>query len=341
MRDVKIFAGRMSKTLTEKVCMAYDGKNPNKLKLDRFKDGEFGINLEEKVRGSDAFVIQSTFPPAENHFELCVTGDALMRASAVQLIAVCPYLGNSRQDKKHKAHEAIVAKVIANQIKGSYYNRLVTIDLHAPQIEGFYDFPVDHLRAAYIFVPYLRQMEYNNLIIVSPDMGGSKRAEEYASALNCEMAICYKKRLEANKIGEMRLIGDVKGKNVIIVDDICDTAGTICRAADLMMESGAESVQAVTTHPLLSGSAYYNLGKSKLMNLITTDTIPLSLSWNKTIASKKGNLKSEQIDATTADMIATEEAGYSKVIVLSVADMIAQAIMNINEFKSMSKAFTY
>jgi len=307
-RDVKIFSGKHSKVLAESICVKYDSGTINNLKLLRFSDNEFITDIKETVRGYNVFVVQSCQSSAESIWESMLISDALKRASAKSIVGVFAYLPYSRQDKKGNPREPIGAKLLADVLQTSGYTRIVTIDLHADQIQGFYNIPVDHLSASYVFVPYIKQLNLKNLIFASPDSGGGKRTEKFAEIFNTDFVVCYKHRPAPNEISEMKLIGDVTGKDVIIIDDLIDTAGTICKAADLMMEKGANSVRAMVTHPVLSGSAYVNIENSKLIELITTDTIPLK---------EKSN----------------------KITVCSVADMLAHAIKNINDNESISSTF--
>jgi ribose-phosphate pyrophosphokinase len=237
--------------------------------------------LEESVRGAYVFIIQSTFTPADNLLELLLMIDAARRASAYKIAAVIPYFGFARQDRKDKPRVAIGAKLIANLIQNAGADRIITMDLHADQIQGFFDIPVDHLYSSSIFVPFINSLNLDNLVIASPDIGGSKRANTYSHFLHVPMVICHKYREKANVVSEMTVIGDVKGKNVIIVDDIIDTAGTLTKAADLMMSQGALSVRAFITHPVLSGPAYDRIVNSQLTELYVTDTIPLKKTHEK------------------------------------------------------------
>ena len=227
------------------------------------------------MRGSDVFIIQSTFPPTDNLFELLLMIDAAKRASAHHIIAVIPYFGFARQDRKDQPRVAIGAKMVAKMLEVAGVNRIMTMDLHADQIQGFFEIPVDHLYASSIFLPYIKNLNLPNLTMAAPDTGGTKRANAYAKYLNSEMAICYKQRKKANVIQNMTVIGDVEGRDVVLVDDIIDTAGTLCTAADMMMDKGATSVRAVCTHAILSGKAFERLEKSRIKELIVTDTIPL------------------------------------------------------------------
>lgn len=273
-REIKIFAGSASPDLAYAIAEQY-GVAPGNVVLQKFSDGEFQTSLEETVRGAYVFLIQSTFPPADNLFELLLMADAAKRASAAKITVVMPYFGWARQDRKDKPRVAIGSKLVANMLEAAGVTRVMTMDLHADQIQGFFEVPVDHLFASSVFIPYIQSLNLPNLVMGAPDTGGTKRANAYAKHLGCELVICYKHRKKANEVAEMMLIGDVKGKDVIIVDDIIDTAGTITKAADMMMESGANSVRAMITHPVLSGPAYDRIEESALTELITTDSIPL------------------------------------------------------------------
>jgi ribose-phosphate pyrophosphokinase len=304
---VKIFAGSASKELATKIAASY-GLELGNVVLSKFSDGEFQPSFEESIRGTDVFIVQSTMPPTDNLMELLLMIDAAKRASAKKIVAVIPYFGFARQDRKDKPRVAIGAKLVANLLTAAGVSRVMTMDLHADQIQGFFEVPVDHLFASFIFLPYVKSLGIDNLMMATPDTGGTKRANSYAKYFNLDMAICYKQRKVANKIEKMTLIGDVTGKDVLLVDDIIDTAGTITKAADMMMEKGALSVRAMCTHAVLSGQAYENLEKSALKELIVTDTIPL---------------KKE----------------CSKIKVLSVADLFADVIQSAIKHKSISKNF--
>ena len=240
-----------------------------------FSDGEFQPSFEETVRGQDVFLVQSTMPPTENLFELLLLVDAARRASARKIIAVIPYFGFARQDRKDKPMVAIGAKLIANMLMAAGVDRVMTMDLHADQIQGFFEVPVDHLFASTLFLKEVAKLDQQNLVVAAPDAGGAKRANSYAKNLNCGLALCHKHRKKANEIAEMTVIGDVMGKDVVIIDDMCDTAGTLTTAADLLIEKGAKSVRAFTTQAVLSGPAFERINASKLTELIVTDTIPL------------------------------------------------------------------
>lgn len=277
---VKIFSGRASKHLSEQIAASY-GIPLGDVNVMQFSDGEFQPSFEETVRGQDVFIIQSTMPPSDNLFELLLMVDAAKRASARKIIAVIPYFGFARQDRKDKPRVAIGAKLVANMLMAAGVDRLMTMDLHADQIQGFFEVPVDHLFASTIFFPELEKLNNGNLIMAAPDAGGAKRANSYAKKLNTSLAICHKQRKVANEIAEMTVIGDVRGKDVILIDDMVDTAGTLTKAADLFMENGANSVRAFCTHAVLSGPAFERIEKSKLTELIVTDTIPLKQKSDK------------------------------------------------------------
>ncbi len=304
---VKLFAGSGSTALAAKIAKAY-GRELGDVVTSRFSDGEFQPSFNESVRGSDVFLIQSTNQPYDNLIELLLLTDAAKRASAHYITVVVPYFGMARQDRKDKPRVAIGAKLFANLITASGANRIMTMDLHAAQIQGFFDIPVDHLDASVIFVPYIKSLNLPNLTIASPDMGGSYRARTFAKFFNAEVVICDKRRKRANEIESMSIIGDVTGKDIVLIDDICDTAGTLAKAADLIMQHGANTVRAVCTHPVLSGKAYETIEHSVLTELIVTDTIPL---------------KHES----------------PKIKVLSTADLFSKAIANVNEHGSISDLF--
>jgi len=277
---VKLFSGRTSLTLATKIADCY-GAALGDVKVTTFSDGEFQPSFEETVRGQDVFIIQSTMPPTENLFELLLLIDAAKRASARKIIAVMPYFGFARQDRKDKPRVAIGAKLVANMLMAAGADRIITMDLHADQIQGFFEVPVDHLYGSTIFMNEMRKLDTDNIIMAAPDVGGAKRANSYAKILNCGLALCHKHRKKANEIAEMTVIGNVAGKDVILVDDMCDTAGTLTTATDLLMEKGAKSVRAFCTHAVLSGPAYERIENSKLTELIVTDTIPLKRNSDK------------------------------------------------------------
>ncbi|APU68386.1 MAG: ribose-phosphate pyrophosphokinase [Bacteroidota bacterium] len=272
--EAKIFTCTQSRELAEKIAEHYGSKLGNVI-TSTYSDGEFQPSFEESVRGSRVFIIGSTHPGSDHLMEMLLMLDAAKRASARHITAVMPYFGWARQDRKDKPRVPIAAKMIASILETAGATRIITMDLHADQIQGFFEKPVDHLFASTVFLPYLRSLNLDNLTVASPDMGGSKRAYAYSKALESDVVICYKQRAKANVISHMELIGDVTGKNVVLVDDMVDTAGTLTKAADLMMERGAKSVRAICTHPVLSGEAYDRIEKSKLLELIVTDSIPL------------------------------------------------------------------
>lgn len=304
---VKLFAGTGTKELAIKIAENY-GKPLGDVTLNRFSDGEFQPSYDETVRGCDVFLINSTYQPNDNLMELLLMIDAAKRASAHYITAVVPYYGLARQDRKDKPRVAIGAKLVANLLKSAGIHRIMTMDLHAAQIQGFFDIPVDHLDGSVIFVPYIKSLGLENLTIASPDMGGSYRARTFAKFFNAEVVICDKRRKRANEIESMSIIGDVVGQDIVLIDDICDTAGTLSKAAALIMEKGAKSVRAVCTHPVLSGNAYETIENSMLAELIVTDTIPL-------------------------------KRPSDKIRVLSTAELFAKAIANVNEHGSISDLF--
>ncbi|MDD2387996.1 MAG: ribose-phosphate pyrophosphokinase [Bacteroidales bacterium] len=324
---VKFFAGSANRELAEQIVKGYNksqaemhleaGNSEETIKdfelgkssFTRFSDGEFITSLDETVRGCTVFLIQSTFPPVDNLFELMLMIDAAKRASAYKVVAVIPYFGFARQDRKDKPRVAIGAKLIADLLTASKVDRVITMDLHADQIQGFFNVPVDHLYASSLFVPYIKSLELDDLVIASPDMGGSKRAKAYSHFLGCDMAIAHKSREKANVVGEMMIIGDVEGKNVIIMDDMVDTAGTVTMASDIMMSKGAKSVRVVATHPVLSGPAYERINKSSIIELITTNTIPI------------------------------KEGMSDKIKVLSIGDLFGGIINKIYNYQSISGSF--
>jgi len=270
----KIFACSQSTILAQKIADEY-GIELGQSKKNIFSDGEFQVSFEESIRGRRIFIVGSTNPPSDNLTEMLLMIDAAKRASARHITAVIPYFGWARQDRKDKPRVPIAAKMVAKILQAAGATRVITMDLHADQIQGFFEIPVDHLFASTILLPYVNSLNLKNLTVASPDMGGSKRAYAYSKYLKSEVVICYKQRKKANEISFMELIGDVNGRNVVIVDDMVDTAGTLTKAADLMIEKGALSVRAIATHPILSGKAYENINNSKLEELIVTDTIPL------------------------------------------------------------------
>ncbi len=270
-----VFSGTATRYLAEKICASLGCPLGNML-MTKFSDGEFAVSYEESIRGRDVFLVQSTFPNADNLMELLLMIDAAKRASARQIIAVMPYFGWARQDRKDKPRVCIGAKLVADLLSVAGVDRVITMDLHADQIQGFFNVPVDHLYASAVILPYLQSLQLDNLVIASPDVGGSKRASTYAKYLGCPLVLCNKTRARANVVASMQIIGDVKGKNVVIVDDMVDTAGTITKAADLMKESGAESVRAVASHCVMSGPASERVQASALEEIVFTDSIPYS-----------------------------------------------------------------
>lgn len=283
--SVAIFTGRATAYLAKDIANIY-GKPIGDSQVLQYADGEFQPSFEENIRGRDVFIIQSTFAPADNLMELLMYVDAAKRASAKRIIAVIPYFGFARQDRKDKPRVPITAKLVADILTAVGVTRVITIDLHADQIQGFFNVPVDHLYASSIFIPYLRGLasesfNLDDVFFASPDVGGTKRASEYAKKLGCGFVMCYKQRNKPNEIGTMQLIGDVSGKHVILVDDIVDTGSTLCKAAELISSKGAKSVRAMITHPVLSGDAVEKIENSQMVELIVTDTIPL-----KQISSK-------------------------------------------------------
>ena len=272
---IKILAGDSSLSFGKRVADAY-GTELVPTTTTRFSDGEFAVSIEQTVRGKEVVIVQSTFPPSDNLFELLLLIDAAKRASAKRIIAVMPYFGMARQDRKDKPRVAIGAKLVANMLMAAGVDRVITMDLHADQIQGFFEVPVDHLFGSTLFLNHIKNnLQSDNLCIATPDTGGTKRAKFYSDMLKVDMAICYKQRKVANEVAEMIIIGEVRGKDVIIVDDMCDTAGTLTKAADLMIRHGALSVRAICTHAVLSGPAYERINDSILTELIVTDTIPL------------------------------------------------------------------
>jgi ribose-phosphate pyrophosphokinase len=306
----KIFSGSASKKLADSIADKL-GTTTGNVQIFRFSDGEFQPSFEESVRGQDVFIVQSTMPPTENLFEVLQMVDAAKRASAANIIAVLPYYGFARQDRKDRPRVSIGAKLVANLLSAAGVTRLITMDLHADQIQGFFEVPVDHLFASTIFLPYIEQLKTDeslDLVIAAPDTGGTKRANAYAKYLDADLAICYKQREKANEIASMTVIGNVEGKDVIIIDDMIDTAGTLTKAAQMMVENGAKSVRACCTHPVLSGPAHDRIANSVLTELVTTDTIPL-VKENK------------------------------KIKVLTVADLFGTVIENLLSQQSISKHF--
>lgn len=304
---IKFFSGRASQYLAKEIVTSF-GATLGKSSVLNFSDGEFQPSYEESVRGCSVFIIQSTFPPTENLFELLLMIDAAKRASAYKVIAVIPYFGFARQDRKDKPRVSIGAKLVADLLTAAGVDRIMTMDLHADQIQGFFDVPVDHIFASSLFVPYIKNLQLDDLVIAAPDMGGTKRANAYSRFLKTDMVICYKQRKKANHVEDMAVIGDVEGKNVIILDDMIDTAGTLTLAADMMTEQGAKSVRACTTHPVLSGPAFDRIENSSLAELVVTNSIPLSRE-------------------------------SPKIKVVSIADLFADVIQKVYNYQSISNSF--
>lgn len=303
-----LFSTRTSIALAENIAKHY-GQELGKIIFQTFSDGEFEPVLDQSVRGGRVFLIGSTFPPADNLLELLLMIDAAKRASAKNITVVLPYYGLARQDRKDQPRAPIGAKLVANLLTAAGATRVMTMDLHADQIQGFFEIPVDHLYASTIFIDYIHANNIQDVTIASPDMGGAKRAKNYAGHLGAEVVIAYKERKKANVIEDMFLIGEVKDRNVILIDDMIDTAGTLCKAAEIIMEKGAKSVRAMATHPVLSGQAYENIENSKLLEVIVTDSIPI-----------KNNLS-------------------SKIKVLSCAPLFADVMKMVHEHKSISDKF--
>ena len=270
-----VFSGTKSKYLAEKICSSL-GCQLGKLQITTFADGEFAVSYEESIRGRDVFLVQSTFPNSDNLMELLLMIDAAKRASARNIVAVIPYFGWARQDRKDKPRVCIGAKLVADLLSVAGIDRLITMDLHADQEQGFFNVPVDHLYASTIMMPYISSLNLKNLCIATPDVGGSKRASVYAKYFDCPLVLCNKTRKCANVVSEMQVIGDVKGKDVILVDDIVDTAGTITMAANLMKEKGANSVRAIASHCVMSGPASERIQDSVIEEMVFTDSIPYS-----------------------------------------------------------------
>lgn len=307
--NVKIFAGDGSRELAEKIAQRF-GAALGKINIQKFSDGEFQPVFLESIRGDYVFLVQSTFAPADNLMELLLMIDAAKRASAYKIIAVIPYYGFARQDRKDKPRVAIGSKLVATLLEAAGANRVITMDLHAPQIQGFFDIPVDHLDSSAIFIPYIEQLKLENLTFAAPDVGSTNRVREIASYFNADMVICDKHRKRANEIASMVVIGDVTDRDIVLIDDICDTGGTLAKAAGLLKDKGARSVRALCTHPILSGKAYETIGNSVLEELIVCDTIPL-------------------------------KKHCSKIKLISVADLFAIAIRNAYENKSITSLFIH
>ena len=304
-----VFSGTNTRYLAEKICASLNCPLGN-LVVTKFSDGEFAVSYEESIRGRDVFLVQSTFPNSDNLMELLLMIDAAKRASARNIIAVVPYFGWARQDRKDKPRVSIGAKLVADLLSVAGIDRLITMDLHADQIQGFFDVPVDHLYGSLVEVPYVENLHLPDLVIATPDVGGAKRARLFAKKLNAPLVLCNKVRLQANVVDSIQIIGDVKGKDVVIVDDMVDTAGTITRAADEMMKAGAKSVRAVASHCVMSDPASDRVQQSALEEIVFTDSIPYAQK-------------------------------CPKVIQLSIADMFARAIRAVSEQKSVSEEFSF
>lgn len=304
----KVFSGTKSEYLAEKLCQSLDCPLGN-MNIEHFSDGEFSVSYEESIRGQYIYLVQSTFPNSDNLMELLLLVDAARRASAYKVIAVIPYFGWARQDRKDKPRVSIGAKLIADMLTVAGVDRVITMDLHADQIQGFFNVPVDHLYASTIFIPYIKSLQLDNLVIASPDVGGSKRASSYSKHLHVPMVICHKTREKANVVGEMKIIGDVKDKNVIIIDDMADTAGTLCKAANLMKEKGALSVRAIVSHGVMSGNAIENINQSELTEITFTDSIPF------------------------------DQSRCKKVNILSIAGLFAETIKRVQAHQSISEQY--
>lgn len=311
LHKLKIFAGRGSRYLAEKIAESY-GIPLGASNVIDFSDGEFQPAYHESIRGCTVFIVQSTFPPTDNLMELLLMIDAARRASAYKVIAVMPYFGWARQDRKDRPRVSIGAKLVANLLVAAGVDRIMTMDLHADQIQGFFDIPVDHLYASKVFIPYIKKLALPELSLAAPDMGGAKRVQAYADHLGAPMVISHKQRPKPGVVGSMTAIGDVEGRNVVILDDMIDTAGTISLAADMLIAKGALSVRACATHPVLSGPAYERLNDSKLCEVIVTDSIPLR---------------------TDKDL--------SKFTVISVASLFADVMERVHNFKEISSSFIF
>lgn len=302
-----VFSGTKSKYLAEKICTSL-GCPLGNLMVTRFADGEFSVSYEESIRGRDIFLVQSTFPNSDNLMELLLMIDAAKRASAKTINAVIPYFGWARQDRKDKPRVSIAAKLVADMLSVAGIDRLITMDLHADQEQGFFDVPVDHLYASSVLLPYIESLKLKNIVIAAPDVGGSKRANTYAKYFDCPLVLCNKTRPRPNEVADMQIIGDVEGADVVLVDDMVDTAGTITKAADLMKSRGAASVRAVATHCIMSGPASERVQDSALEELVFTDSIPYS---NR----------------------------CAKVKQLSIADILAETIRRVEDNKSISSQY--
>lgn len=305
--NAKLFSGTGSQYLSESIAKKF-GEPLGKVNIQRFSDGEIGVEFQESIRGQFVFLIQSTFAPTDNLMELLLMIDAAKRASAYKVIAVIPYYGYARQDRKDRPRVAIGSKLVANMLTAAGADRVVTMDLHAPQIQGYFDIPVDHLDSSAIFIPYIESLNLENLTFAAPDVGSANRIREIAAYFESEMVICDKHRKRANEIASMVVIGDVSDRDIVLIDDICDTGGTLAKSAGLLKEKGARSVRAFCTHPVLSGQAYENIENSVLEELVVCDTIPV-------------------------------EPQTGKIRVVSTAELFAIAIRNALENKSINSLF--
>lgn len=305
--NLKIFSGTGSQYLAKQIALRF-GEPLGKINIQKFSDGEIGVEFQESIRGQYVFLIQSTFAPMDNLMELLLMIDAAKRASADKVIAVIPYYGYARQDRKDRPRVAIGSKLVANMITAAGADRLITMDLHAPQIQGYFDIPVDHLDSSAIYIPYIEELNLENLTFAAPDVGSANRIREIASYFEVDMVICDKHRRRANEIASMVVIGDVTNRDIVLIDDICDTGGTLCKSAGLLMDKGARSVRAFCTHPVLSNNAYENIKNSVMEELVVCDTIPVK-----------------------------KEA--EKIKIVSVADLFAIAIRNAYENKSINSLF--
>ena len=311
IHKLKIFTCRESRYLAEKIARSY-GVDLGDSSVFEFSDGEFQPVINESIRGCTVFIVQSTMPPADNLMELLLMIDAARRASAYKVIAVMPYFGWARQDRKDRPRVSIGAKLVANLLTAAGVDRIMTMDLHADQIQGFFDIPVDHIYASAIFMPYIKGLGLEHISFAAPDMGGAKRVNAYSQYMNAPMIISHKQRERANEVQSMTAIGDVEGRDIVILDDMIDTAGTITKAADMLMEKGALSVRAAATHPVLSGPAYERINNSSLQEVIVTDTLPLDMSKDT-----------------------------SKFTVLTVADIFADMIERVHNYKAISEHFIF
>ena len=309
IHPIKIFAGTASRYMGEEICKEL-GLKLGKMNIQHFADGEFEVSFEETVRGCEVYLVQSTFPTTDNLMELLLMIDAAKRASAYSVIAVIPYFGWARQDRKDKPRVSIAAKLVADLLSAAGVNRVITMDLHADQIQGFFDVPVDHLYASSVFIPYIESLKLDNMVIATPDVGGAKRANSYAKYLNVPLVLCHKHRAKANVVESMTVIGDVKDKNVILIDDMVDTAGTITKAADLMMANGAKSVRALASHAIMSDPASERVDNCAMTEMIFTNSIPLRHE-------------------------------CKKATVLSVAKLIADTIRRVHNNESISQQYLF